>query len=59
MSKYLGETERYVRALFREARQLAPSVIIIDEIDYIGRRRGMYHNCSATMNHALMRKIRA
>ena len=32
-SKWHGESERMVRALFRAAKQVAPSVIFIDEVD--------------------------
>ena len=35
----VGETERNIRDIFRKARRYAPSVIFIDEVDAIARRR--------------------
>jgi SpoVK/Ycf46/Vps4 family AAA+-type ATPase len=40
LSKYLGESEKAVQALFRKARAAAPSIIFFDEIDAMAGRRG-------------------
>ena len=39
MSKFQGDSERAVRALFEKARAQAPCVIFIDEVDSLGRAR--------------------
>ncbi|XP_014473565.1 PREDICTED: spermatogenesis-associated protein 5 [Dinoponera quadriceps] len=38
-SKWVGESERAVREVFRRARQVAPSIVFIDEIDALGGER--------------------
>ncbi|KAJ8976502.1 hypothetical protein NQ317_018446 [Molorchus minor] len=38
-SKYVGESERAIRDVFRKARQVAPSIIFFDEIDALGGER--------------------
>ncbi len=41
-SKWVGESEKAVREIFRKARQAAPSIIYFDEIDAISAGRGEY-----------------
>ncbi len=40
VQKYIGEGSRLVRELFVMAREHAPSIIFMDEIDSIGGSRG-------------------
>ncbi|WP_419787025.1 ATP-binding protein [Pseudodesulfovibrio sp.] len=39
LDMYLGNSEKNVASLFQRARQSAPAVLFIDEIDALGRRR--------------------
>lgn len=39
-SKWVGESEKHVRELFRRAKQVAPAIIFFDEIDALAPRRG-------------------
>ncbi len=40
LSKWVGESERAIREIFRKARQAAPCIVFIDEIDSIAPMRG-------------------
>lgn len=39
-SKWVGESERAVREVFRRARQVAPAIVFLDELDALGSARG-------------------
>jgi len=40
LSKWVGESEKGVREIFRKARQVAPCIIFLDEVDALVPRRG-------------------
>lgn len=40
LSKWVGESERAVREVFKKARQVSPSIIFFDEIDALAPARG-------------------
>ncbi|AAS52749.2 AER065Cp [Eremothecium gossypii ATCC 10895] len=50
LNKYVGETERTVRELFRKAKVAAPSIIFIDEIDELAKTRDEDAGSSAAAN---------
>lgn len=48
MSKWVGESEKAIRQLFKRAKQVAPTIIFIDEIDSIVPRRGTTSGAGVT-----------
>ncbi|MBM3304176.1 MAG: AAA family ATPase, partial [Candidatus Aenigmarchaeota archaeon] len=40
LSKWVGESEKHIRDIFRRAKQVAPAIIFFDEIDSVAPRRG-------------------
>lgn len=44
MSKYVGESEKTLKALFNMARKERPSIIFIDEVDSIAGERSSEEN---------------
>lgn len=51
MGTLIGATQQNIASLFKEARDHAPAIIFIDEIDSIGAKRGtshMYHDQTLT-----------
>ncbi|MCD6522705.1 MAG: AAA family ATPase [Candidatus Diapherotrites archaeon] len=48
LSKWVGESEKAVREIFRKARQAAPVIVFFDEIDALAPKRGMYSGSHVT-----------
>ena len=46
ISKWVGESEKHIREIFKKARQVAPSIIFFDEFDSISKERGSSLNDS-------------
>ena len=40
ISKWVGESEKHVREIFKKAKQVAPAIIFFDEFDSISKSRG-------------------
>ena len=48
LSKWVGESEKAVREVFKKARQTSPTIIFFDEIDALAPKRGMSSDAHAT-----------
>ena len=48
LTMWVGESEKKIRELFRRARQVAPCIIFLDEIDAIAPKRGIYSGTRVT-----------
>ncbi len=48
MSKWVGESEKAVRQIFKKAKQVAPSIVFLDEIDSIAPTRGWRSDSGVT-----------
>ncbi len=48
MSKWVGESEKAIREIFKKARQSSPCIVFLDEIDAIAPRRGLHTSSGAT-----------
>jgi transitional endoplasmic reticulum ATPase len=63
LSKWVGESEKAIRAIFRKARQAAPCIIFFDEVDSIAPVRGggglgdIGHSSSARMMSQLLTEM--
>lgn len=52
-NKYVGESERAIREIFRKARAAAPSIIFFDEIDAISSERDNGGSSTSAAGHVL------
>ncbi|MDX1612084.1 MAG: AAA family ATPase, partial [Candidatus Thermoplasmatota archaeon] len=50
LSKWVGESENMIKALFRKAREAAPSIIFFDEFDALGTTRGQQDTAGVHKN---------
>jgi len=48
LDKYVGESERAVRELFRRAADAAPALVFLDEVDALAPRRGQSSDAGVT-----------
>jgi len=48
ISKWVGESEKHVREIFKKAKQVAPSIIFFDEFDSISKSRGQGATCDSS-----------
>jgi len=48
LSKWVGESEKAIREIFRRAREAAPCIIFFDELDSIAPKRGLHTDSGVT-----------
>jgi transitional endoplasmic reticulum ATPase len=53
MSKWVGESEKAVREIFRKAKMAAPTIVFFDEIDALAPRRGSGFGDSGTTERVI------
>lgn len=54
ISKYIGESEKGVRELFKKARQAAPSILFLDEIDSLTPQRSSGESGSSNVTERVI-----
>jgi len=57
LNKYVGESERGIREVFRKARNAAPSVIFFDELDALAVERGRDEETSGVHDRVLSQML--
>jgi len=57
LDRYVGESEESVREVFELARQTAPSIVFLDEIDAVAGRRGETHEVTERVVSQLLTEM--
>lgn len=57
LDMYIGQSERNLQAVFREARRRAPCVLFLDEVDAIGRKRSQMRNSLSNVVNQLLAEL--
>jgi transitional endoplasmic reticulum ATPase len=57
LDKYVGESEQAIRDLFERARQSAPSIVFLDEVDAIASKRGESHEVTERVVSQLLTEL--
>src|SRR2546422_1066623 len=58
MSKWVGESEKAVRMIFKKAKQVAPCIVFLDELDAIAHVRGFDTDIEGVCREAAMIALR-
>ncbi|HPW73591.1 MAG TPA: CDC48 family AAA ATPase, partial [Methanothrix sp.] len=53
LSKWVGESEKAIREIFRKARQVSPAIIFFDELDSLAPMRGVEEGGSRVMERVV------
>ncbi|KOC69069.1 Spermatogenesis-associated protein 5 [Habropoda laboriosa] len=56
-SKWVGESEKAVREVFRKARQVSPSIVFIDEIDALGGERSSSSSAGSNVQERVLAQL--
>ena len=57
LDMYVGQSERNLHAVFREARRRAPCVLFLDEVDAIGRKRSQMRSSLSNVVNQLLAEL--
>lgn len=56
-NKYVGESERAVREIFRKAKQAAPAILFFDELDALATERGGGNGSSCSVGDRVLAQL--